>query len=58
MPIWVDLKLGCGFMTVTTSPDGSCLFFSMSISSKLAAALESDEQRIFKTLTAEYLRLT
>ncbi|KAM0926264.1 hypothetical protein ACQ4PT_003394 [Festuca glaucescens] len=57
MPIWVDLKICCGFMTVTSSPDGSCLFFSMSISPRLASALDSDEQRIFKPLTAEYLGL-
>ncbi|KAM0844252.1 hypothetical protein ACQ4PT_057179 [Festuca glaucescens] len=60
MPIWEDnlrLCCGCGVVTVTTSPDGSCLFFSMSISPRLAAALDSDEQRIFKPLTAEYLRL-
>jgi hypothetical protein len=60
MPIWEDnlrLCCGCGVVTVTTSPDTSCLFFSMSISPSLAAALESDEQHIFKPLTAEYLSL-
>ncbi|XP_047094160.1 hydroxycinnamoyltransferase-like [Lolium rigidum] len=58
MPAWVDSGRLCfGFVIITTSPGGSSLFFSMSIWPSLAAALDSDEQRIFKPLTAEYLGL-
>ncbi|KAM0848147.1 hypothetical protein ACQ4PT_054566 [Festuca glaucescens] len=50
-------RLSSGFVKIVARPGGSCWFFGMSIWPSLAAALDSDEQHIFKPLTAEYLGL-
>ncbi|KAE8795273.1 omega-hydroxypalmitate O-feruloyl transferase-like [Hordeum vulgare] len=62
MPTWVDCgRLCSGFVKIMARPEddggGGCWIFGMSVWPKLAAALDSDEQRIFKPLTAEYLGL-
>jgi hypothetical protein len=50
-------RLSSGFVKIVVRPGGSCWFFGMSIWPSLAAAFDSDEQHIFKPLTAEYLGL-
>ncbi|KAF7056255.1 hypothetical protein CFC21_063680 [Triticum aestivum] len=63
MPTWVDCgRLCSGFVKIMARPGGDgggggSWIFGMSVWPKLAAALDSDEQRIFKPLTAEYLGL-
>jgi hypothetical protein len=57
MPVFHYTRLTSGFMAISQRPaggDGSW-FVSACVWPRLAAALESDEQRIFKPLTAEYL---
>ncbi|RLM99479.1 omega-hydroxypalmitate O-feruloyl transferase-like [Panicum miliaceum] len=59
MPVFRYTRLSSGFMAISARPaggDGSW-FVSACVWPRLAAALESDEQRIFKPLTAEYLGL-
>jgi hypothetical protein len=50
-------RLSSGFVKIVARPGSSCWFFGMSIWPSLAAAFDSDEQHIFKPLTAEYLGL-
>ncbi|XP_037428297.1 hydroxycinnamoyltransferase-like [Triticum dicoccoides] len=62
MPTWVDCgRLCSGFVKIMARPEGhgggGSWIFGMSVWPKLAAALDSDEQRIFKPLTADYLGL-
>ncbi|VAI11270.1 unnamed protein product [Triticum turgidum subsp. durum] len=63
MPTWVDCgRLCSGFVKIMARPGsdgggGGSWILGMSVWPKLAAALDSDEQRIFKPLTAEYLGL-
>lgn len=59
MPVFHDTRLSSGFMAISARPaggDGSW-FVSACVWPRLAAALESDEQHIFKPLTGEYLGL-
>ncbi|VAI25617.1 unnamed protein product [Triticum turgidum subsp. durum] len=63
MPTWVDCgRLCSGFVKIMARPGGDgggggSWIFGMSVWPKLAAALDSDEQRIFKPLTTECLGL-
>ncbi|XP_044361600.1 coniferyl alcohol acyltransferase-like [Triticum aestivum] len=58
MPMWDFERLSSGYLSVGARPggDGSWLVNAY-IWPRLAAALESDQQHIFKPLTAEYLGL-
>ncbi|RLN29015.1 omega-hydroxypalmitate O-feruloyl transferase-like [Panicum miliaceum] len=59
MPIFSYTRLSSGFMAISARPaggDGSW-FVSACVWPRLAAALESDEQHIFKPLTGDYLGL-
>jgi hypothetical protein len=58
MPIWHHGKIASGALAVGVRPggDGSWLV-NANVWPRLAAALESDDQRIFKPVTAEYLGL-
>lgn len=59
MPVFRYTRLSSGFMAISARPaggDGSW-FVSACVWPRLAAAFESDEQHIFKPLTANYLGL-
>ncbi|OEL17372.1 hypothetical protein BAE44_0021610 [Dichanthelium oligosanthes] len=56
MPTWASEGLCSANLVVTTHPGGNgSWLISADLWPRLAAALESDELRIFKPLTAEYL---